>query len=230
MRYQEPPEDGAAGFVYRRGSIPVVISAPHSAVHTRDGRPKEEEEYTAALAQLAATHTGAHVLYLRRRSSTDPNWYCDVPYKACLARVVAEAGVQFVLDIHGCARRRDFGVALGTMRGASCPGQREAIIAALARHGFRTDAVGTHRLDLDETFTGTGRRGRQTITRYAWEVLHVPAAQLEINEQMRVVWRRPDASLGYPFRARAEDVVRVLHALIAVVHAVVQPFQEDHTA
>jgi hypothetical protein len=77
--YQEPPSEGGRGIGSVRGTVPVLLSAPHGAVHTRRGEPKEEEEFTAAMACLVAELTDAHALYARRRSPTDPNWYPDVP-------------------------------------------------------------------------------------------------------------------------------------------------------
>ena len=93
VRYQDPPEDGEAQVGLVRGEIPVLLSAPHAAVHTRRGRAKEEEEFTAAMARLVAELTGAHALYARRRSPTDPNWYPDVPYKRLLARLTERGKV-----------------------------------------------------------------------------------------------------------------------------------------
>jgi len=83
VRYQDPPEEGEAQVGLVRGEIPVLLSAPHAAVHTRRGRAKEEEEFTAAMARLVAELTGAHALYARRRSATGPNWYPDVPISGC---------------------------------------------------------------------------------------------------------------------------------------------------
>jgi hypothetical protein len=143
-----------------------------------------------------------------------------VPYKRFLAHVVRESGIRFVLDIHGAAARRDFGIALGTMGDRSCPGRRAVIVAGLAQGGFRDGGRGLERLDIDSTFKGNGRRGQETITRYVWESLATPAVQLELNERLRVAWRRPDASIERPFRARPEHLEKTIRALVGVVEAI----------
>jgi len=220
--YQEPAADGERRIGCVEGTTPVLLSSPHGAVHTRRGEPKEEEEFTAALACLVAELTGAHALSTRRRSPTDPNWEQDVPYKRLLRRIVAREGIAFVLDIHGTAPDRDFGVALGTMNGRSCPRRREMIIRRLEERGFRRegdDLDDRDRLDVDGTFTAGGLSEQETITRFAWERLGVPSAQLELHPSLRVVERRADATLPRPFHGDPERIHRIVAALVEIVLA-----------
>jgi hypothetical protein len=219
VRYQELPAEGEAEFRYLPGRIPVLLSAPHGAVHTRQGRIKEEDEYTVGMARLVAQWTDAHVLYARRRSHSDPNWYPDVPYKRQLRQAVAQAGIRFVLDLHAAAASRDFGIALGTMKGKSCPDHREAIVRALEQRGFRRDGQGLDRLDVDETFTARGRKGQETVTRYTWQRLGVPAAQFELHPCLRIVERRADATLSRPFRGDVGRIERTVQALVDLVRS-----------
>ncbi len=219
VRYQEPPRDGASRLGLLSGSTPVLLSAPHGAVHTRRGEAKEEEEFTVAMACLVANLTGAHALYARRRSPTDPNWYPDVLYKRRLRRIVARDGVRFVFDIHGTAPDRPFGVALGTMEGRSCPEQRAEIIQGLEACGFQRDAPFPDRLDVDHTFTARGLADQQTITRFVSQDLGVPAAQIELHPLLRVVERREDATLPRPFHGDPERIKRVVQALARLVES-----------
>jgi hypothetical protein len=217
VRYREPPGDGEPEFSYVPGRIPVLLSASHGAVHTRQGRLKEEDEYTAAMARLVAERTQTHVLYARRRSDTDPNWYRDVPYKRRLRQAVEQAGIRFVLDLHAAAPSRDFGIALGTMVGRSCPDHREAIVEILERRGFRRDGHGLDRLDVDKTFTACGSKGQETITRYVWENLRVSAAQLEFHPCLRVMERRADATSTRPFRGDPRQIGKAIEGLVDLV-------------
>lgn len=220
VQYQESPEEGDSRIGFLRGSTPALLSAPHAAVHTRQGQAKEEEEFTAAMACLVAETTGAHALYLRRRSSTDPNWHVDVPYKRRLAQIATREGLHFVLDIHGASPLRPFGVALGTVEERSCPEQRDGIIRELEAFGFRPDARSMDRLDVDETFTGRGQAGQETIICFVSEALDVDAAQIELHPLVRVVERREDATLPRPFRGDPDRIGRVVRALSAIVDLV----------
>ncbi len=222
VRYQDFATGDEPEFRYEPGQIPVLLSAPHGAVHTRLGQLKEEDEYTAGMARLVAELAGAHVLYARRRSTTDPNWDTDVPYKQRLQQIVEQAGIRFVLDLHGAAGTRDFGIALGTMNGASCPIQHDSLISILEQHGFSRSASGLDRLDVDHTFTGRGRKGQETIIGYAWGKLRVPAAQFELHPRLRVVERRRDATLPQSFRGDARKIEQTVNALAAIVREVAQ--------
>jgi hypothetical protein len=224
--YREPAGEEEPRIGSVPGTTPVLLSAPHGAIHTRRGAPKEEEEFTAAVACLVAERTDAHALYARRRSPTDPSWNPDVPYKRRLSSIVARDGIEFILDIHGTAPSRRLGVALGTMRGRSCPEHRGLIIRLLEDHGFRQrgDSVDyldhLDTLDVDETFTAVGLSGQETVTAFAWDTLGVPSAQLELHPGLRVVERREDATLPRPFHGDPRRIRRTVQALVDVVEAI----------
>jgi len=219
VRYQEFAEQDAEDFVYTPGLIPVLLSAPHGTVHTRQDKPKQEDEYTSGFAQLVAEITDAHVIFTRYRSQTDPNWYSDTPYKKTLREVVEREAIRFVLDIHGVAEHRKFGIALGTLRRKSCPKHREAIIRHLEKFGFKQDAVKVlHRLDLDRGFTAEGIEGQETITRYVWESLAVPAAQFELHPALRIVERRPEATEPEPYQGVPALIDVTINAFTTLVY------------
>ena len=128
IHYQEFATVGEPEFVHVKGSIPILISAPHGAAHTRNGKRKDEDEFTGGIAQLIGQETGAHVLYARRKSSTDPNVDPSAPYKQKLAEIVKNYRIGFVLDIHGVKASRNYGIELGTARGASCSEKEKDLI------------------------------------------------------------------------------------------------------
>ena len=218
VRYQQPPDDVEPELQYTAGGIPILLSAPHAAVHTRNGKPKEEDEFTAGFVRLIGEQTGAHVLYARRQSLTDPNWHTGVPYKARLRQVVESADVRLVLDIHGACVKREFGIGIGTMRGATCPVELPRIIESLGEYGFSADAEHVNdRLDVDGAFTATGQKGQETITRFVLEKLHVPSAQFELHPSLRIVQRREDASSGEPFTGDPGRIARAILGFIDIV-------------
>ncbi|MCK4963221.1 MAG: hypothetical protein KAS19_12070 [Anaerolineales bacterium] len=224
VRYQEFAKEGDRGFAYVPSGIPVLLSAPHGAVHTRLGNLKQEDEYTTGFARLIAEKTNAHLIYTRRKLDTDPNWNPDVPYKRLLRQVIEKEAIRFVLDIHGCAEHRDFGIALGTMNGESCPQRREVIIRVFEAHGFFQNAENPHcRFDVDRRFTAVGLEGQETITRFVWESLGVPAAQFEIHPSLRIVERRSDATEPQPFHGVPEMIEAVTQAFIDLVHVLSDP-------
>lgn len=219
VRYGEDPSPGQAAFQYLPGVRPVLISAPHGAVHWRDGRWKGEDEYTAAFAYVLAKQTGAHALYTTRRIRPDPNFEDDSDYKRTLARLLQEHNILMVLDLHGARRGRDFGLELGTMGGITCPDFEATIIRHIEWQGF----VRNHRRSLDRLWVNQLFKGgtrQPTVTRFVWEKCGVNAAQIEINAHLRIVRRKPDAMLYAKEPDFVSDLVRLQRAVNALVRII----------
>ncbi|NIM98718.1 MAG: hypothetical protein GTO24_11760, partial [candidate division Zixibacteria bacterium] len=219
VRYQEFAEQPGEEFSYNPGRIPVLLSAPHGTVHTRLDKPKQEDEYTSGFVRLIAELADTHVIFALYRSQTDPNWYPDTPYKQALREVVEREAIRFVLDIHGVAEHRKFGIALGTLHGKSCPKHRKNIVRHLEKFGFsqKADEI-LRRLDLDRAFTAEGIEGQETITRYIWESLVVPAAQFELHPSLRIVERRPEATEPQPFQGVPELIEVTINAFTSLIN------------
>lgn len=222
ISYQELPPPGEPEFRYTPGSIPVLLSAPHGAVHMRQGERKPEDEFTAGLARLIAEMTGAHVLYTCRESGTDPNYYPDVPYKQELYQIIQTTRIGFVLDIHGAAADHEFGLALGTMEGKSCPDHRDLILETLAVAGFSKDRQRLSHLDVDNRFKAAGSLKRETVTRFVWQKAHTPAAQFELNAHLRIVQRKPDASIPELFQGIPNQIEHTVLAFFNLTMAITQ--------
>lgn len=221
VEYKSPPRRGEGEFCFQPGNLAVLISAPHGAAHTRHGRLKEEDDFTAGLARLCAELSGAHALYAWRKSSTDPNYYPDVPYKHALREIIRRYDIRFVLDLHGCAAYRDFGIALGSMRGESLPPDyRRLILKVLHYYGFRSGGGWLSRVDVDRTFTGGNGSQQETVTRFVSQCLGVAAVQIELNSYLRVVRRLPQASERDPFEGDPQMIERTIHLLVGLVRAV----------
>lgn len=211
-QFANPGEDE---YRYLPGSLPVLVSAPHGAMHTRDVE-KEEDEFTAGLAQLIGARTGAHVLYARRKSHSDPNYTPTNPYKTSLLQFAHQHGIRFVLDLHGAHASRDFGVALGTMHGKSCsPRERHLLIETLERNGITQQGSGLARLDVDIALPAEGGRDRQTVTGFC-KLHRLPAAQLEINARLRIPPRRQ------PDETRQQAVVAMIDTLCQLANCLGQ--------
>lgn len=228
VTYREPPPGDQPPFRHVPGALPILISAPHGAAHRRDGRYKQEDEYTAALARLLAERTGAHALYAFAQSESDPNYDRESPYKTALAELVARHGIRFVLDIHGMSDRHKFGIAVGTMRGASCRRRHETLfVETLASTGFIESTARAARefpaLQWDRFILNHGRftggLTSHTVTRFAAEELGVHAAQLELCASLRIVERRGAPAWPREFRGAPAGIARAVATLQRLVTA-----------
>jgi hypothetical protein len=231
ITYHAPPPPGIQPFRYVPGHVPILVSAPHGAAHHRDGRFKQEDEYSAAFARLVGERTGAHVLYAWAQSDGDPNWDRQSPYKNRLRHILIEHSIRFVLDIHGMSNRHQFGIAVGTMCGASCRQHHEALIAgALIASGFRPTTAQEARdfpaLAWDCFVLNhrrfTGGMTSHTITRFAAEGLGIHAAQFELCADLRIVRRRNSGKRPGDFRGSPTGIVQAVSAFDQLVQTLTE--------
>lgn len=196
-------------FAYIKGTIPVLVSAPHGAKHfrTKEGRWKGEDAYTASLAIELGKLTGAHVLYVRNKAGEDPNNDPGTKYKAFLKKVAKENNIRFILDLHGSDSRRPYKVDVGIMNNevtlCSCPTYRSVIEKTFS--GFEPRV-------FNQSFSA---HGRGTITYFAKKTLHIEAAQIEINANYRIVESKSNG-----FKADPNKVLEVVHRLETLIRAV----------
>jgi hypothetical protein len=217
----QPPPANEPAFTHIPGTLPILISAPHSTAHWRNGRLKKEEGFTAAISHYIAMKTGAHALYTHYQSEKDPNWHKTAPYKSALARILSRQRIKFVLDLHGMSNRHNIGLALGTINGRSCPQHEQNIIQTLQAHGFHQTSA-THARELEHLQWRqfivnhprfTGGVTSHTVTRFVSQEVGIPAAQLELCTLLRVV---------PPHYQRYEDLLGGVETAVSALIALVQ--------
>ncbi len=227
VSYTTLAPDGEPSFSYQSGKLPILVSAPHATAHRRRQRIKGEEEFTGALAQFLADTTGVHALFSHYRSTGDPNWDRDSPYKNRLREIVHQNDIRFVLDLHGMSNRYKIGLALGTMNGRSCP-EYEPLILKTVKNQLQPisqkAAKEFSELHWDHFVLNhsrfTGGLANYTITRFASQQLGVPALQIELCASARVVERRPFNASSKPFYGQPKAIEQTVSLLQALVQAV----------
>ena len=219
--YQEYPTSEEPELAYSAGRIPLLVSAPHGAAHTRKGRYKGEDEYTAGLARLLAEETGAYCIYTRRRLRDDPNADRESSYKEAVRQVCTRENIKFFLDLHGMRIKHNAGLELGTRDGKSCPNQIELILRRLAESGFTPETPQPLlRLRVDMYYRGNGSPTREPMVRFVSEQLCIPAAQFEINGWNRIVVRRNDAAENdKSFCGNPSMIAQTIKAFIRLIDA-----------
>jgi len=199
-------------FEVAEGNIPILLSAPHGAKHLRDGKWKEEDEYTAAIAIKLGEMTGAHVIYVKNKTREDSNQLEKTKYKEKIKEIVEDYGIKFLADIHGADKDKPFNVCVGTrydeQQESSCPSYKHIIESVFK--GFQDGQI----------FNRPGFRSREegTVTSFANLVCGIEAAQFEINTKYRIVQRKPDSSKAIEgekpkFKAEEKDVLELLNHL-----------------
>ena len=103
------------------GMLPVMVSAPHSVTHVRNGRIKPSEDYTGAIALAVAKESKCHAIVATRTGEGDPNWDAleSSPYKQDLCEYVRANSIQVVFDLHGMVAASPALVVVGSAGGST---------------------------------------------------------------------------------------------------------------
>jgi hypothetical protein len=219
VAYDQAAPPGESAVAVLRGTLPLILSAPHSTRHWRDGDWKQEEEYTAALGCLLHQATGAHFIYGRYLLNPDPHADDDHgSFKHALDDLFRATPIKLVIDLHGARGDRDFAVAFGTIHGETFADHQARLLSSFTQYGFSVDPDSSlDRLVINPPrYTGGVRQ--PTITRYVWRQHHTPAVQIELSAWVRVVQRLPSASnarngTAPHFRGDGARILRVFEAL-----------------
>jgi hypothetical protein len=212
-------EENPDYFEYIPGTVPILISAPHGAMHfrRRENRWKGEDEYTASLAIELGRLTGAHVIYVKNKTAEDPNNDLTSKYKEAIKEAVRKYHIKFILDVHGSDEDRPFKVDIGTLHNepnlCSCPTVRQTIETCLSDFEMRP---------FNQKFTANGP---WTITSFARKKLGIEAAQVEINARYRIVERKPDSyrainGIAADYRADPKDVLDLVTRLERTINEI----------
>ena len=207
-------------FEFKPGKIPILISAPHGARHLRNGSWKEEDEYTSSIAIKLAELTGAHVIYVKNRTTEDPNHDKVAGYKYAIKKVVKDYGIKFLADLHGADKDRDFKVCVGIIskdpKECSCPSFKDIIEEVFS--GFQNPIFNLEGLSAADPGTVT------YFARHKCEGLE--SAQFEINAKYRIVERKPDSSKAIEgeddpnFKAKEEDVLELIKLMQKLINEI----------
>lgn len=159
---------------FEKGSIPILLSAPHTVNFLKeDGNFKMREGYTKAIVKYLAQKTGAFILIKENSDGIDPNKPEMENYKRQLLEVIKNYQIQLVLDIHGAASHHDFAIEIGSLDGVSAKTQTiESLKTALLNQRIAPVAE-------NQPFKGGG------ITKTVHGNTNIEVLQLEINRNYR---------------------------------------------
>ena len=208
--------ESEAYFDFKEGKIPILISAPHGAKHLRDGKWKEEDEYTASIAIKLGEITGAHVIYVKNKTREDSNHLKRTKYKERIKEVIEKHGIKFLMDLHGVGQNKAFKISVGIRHddreACSCPTFKGIIENVLKE--FQESPIFNRK--------NFKAKGRGTVTSFAREQCGIESAQFEINAAYRIVKRKPDSSEALEgndphFGAAEENVLELFGHLKEIV-------------
>lgn len=223
ISYDQESEDY---FETQKGDIPILISAPHGARHFRNNKWKEEDEYTSSIAIKLGETTGAHVIYVKNKTTEDSNYIKKSRYKDKVRDIIKNFNIRFLLDIHGVKKSRPFKVCVGTRYDkkdkSSCPSFKDIIETSLM--GFQEPPIFNR-----QNFKA---KKKETLTSFARNECGIESAQVELNASYRIVERKPDSSQAMNgkepfFRAEEKDILDLFDQLKKMVLRIKEKIQNE---
>lgn len=174
--YHGYPHKGQS-YIYKEGTVPILLSVPHSVYHVREGQLKKPECYTGTIALLLQTHTNVHTFTKCFTDEDDPNYNLHSPYRNQLEEIVHQHKIALVLDVHGAKKERPFAIDIGTNHGKTA--SRDTIEA------FKTAFVPSSQSPFIVTENHTFAAGGNTVTNFLHQKTGVETMQIEINQHYR---------------------------------------------
>ena len=161
------------------GSIPIVLSAPHSVKQTRNGKIKEAEGETGAIVQILAEKTGAYAIYKTYNNNDDANYDINNLYKEELKQIIETNNIKLLLDLHGAKYESNFDIEIGTDDGKNINDTEliEILKYCLYRNGIKN-------VKENEKFKASTIH---TISKYISENTGISCVQIEIAGQFRYI-------------------------------------------
>ena len=97
-----------------KGTIPILLSAPHAVVQYRNATLKEADEYTGGIVEYLCKRTGAWGIIREWYAKDDPN-YNSGPrsgtYRDKVVELIKQNDIYLLLDIHGYSKRNHKDIA-----------------------------------------------------------------------------------------------------------------------
>lgn len=159
------------------GNIPILLSAPHSVKHVRNGYFKACDGLVGGITEYLAHHYQTFGITRVHNMLDDPNYYnigVSFLYKKNIMDLIKEYNIKYLLDIHGCDDHHDFSIDIGTNDGKNV--DEKIINMILDKLKVFNHVV------VDKKFKAK-RDGN--ISRYIHERTGIPCVQIEISQDIR---------------------------------------------
>lgn len=194
-------------YYIKKGSIPIMVSAPHSVNHFRLSEIKYADMFTGAISLLLHELTDCHLIFAGRENHTDPNFSSEEEssYKKALKSYCQENNIRLLIDIHGMAEDHESAIELGTIdENDSSLGKNKFIKDFF----FQAFAYYFKGLEKGKAVSNKNFKAsnENTITNYISSNLKIPSIQTEINYSYRV-----------PNKENEENIKALIEAYVYII-------------
>lgn len=164
-------------YEYKKGSIPILISAPHTVKQWRNESYKSADIYTGALAKTLHESTGVHIIY-KASTNGDENYTTEeTEYRKKIKDIVSKNDIKVIIDLHGMSSDKDSNIDIGTGSSSNVNLLGQNYILSLVG-----SSLGNNNYTVNKYFSG-GKT--YTMSGYCSSNIGLPTLQVEINKKYR---------------------------------------------
>ncbi|MDD5879494.1 MAG: fibronectin type III domain-containing protein [Clostridiales bacterium] len=168
---------GIEDYKYKEGTIPILISAPHTVKQWRNNQYKSADVYTGALVKTLNETTGAHIIY-KTTTNGDENYTTEeTDYRKKIKDIVESNNIRVVLDLHGMTLEKESDIDIGTGNTYNINLLNQDYI-----YSSIINSLNSLNHTTNKYFIGGGP---YTISTYVSQKIGIPSVQLEINRKFR---------------------------------------------
>lgn len=160
------------------GTTNILLSAPHSVFHTRNGTIRSGEVGTDLLVKQLCHTENVYGIWKQESEENDANYDEKCEYKQHCISLVNHYQIACVFDIHGMRCNREEDICIGTGYGQNIQGNTtltKQIQDIFIRQGFIHTTI-------DKPFSAVYEN---TVSAKVAKVCQIPCFQIEINSRFR---------------------------------------------
>jgi len=161
-------------FVIKKGSVPILFSAPHTMEQiNNEGVLKYREYYTKAISLFLNKNYNTYSIVKLKDTGIDSNKDNYDQYNIELKRLIKEENIKLVIDLHGASKERKFDVEFGTLNNLTAD---FSTIKELEESFIEN---GVKNIKHNDPFKGGA------ITQGLYKIKEIDVIQIEINGTFR---------------------------------------------
>lgn len=183
----------------KKGTNKILLSAPHTFAHIRNGQVKIKDYLTYSLIRVITELTNCHVIYINKDIDYDPNYDLENNfYYEYLKKYVRENDIEYVLDFHSMNKNEYTDLDLGTNNYKNVNNDKDLIKDLLKE-------LKKHNLGI-VTIDKIHKASYRTISSRINKDLSIKSFQIEIGEKLR------------EFHSNKEQVSELINGILDVIN------------
>lgn len=185
-----------------KGNEKIILSAPHSVKHMRDGNIRPRETKTRVIVKTLSKKYNTYAIYKNKNENNDANWDKECEYKKYIKDIIKEKNIKVLIDFHGMSGYRKQDICIGINGGKNIYGYYDIVdymIDIFHKYGFEN-------ITIDNPFEAAYE---YCISNYIAKECNIPTFQIEINQKYR--------SARYPEYKKYKDLIESLEEIIQII-------------